>query len=289
MADVLYGADLGAVATDLAGNVKDETQLFTVYSDRQGANVFTLTRKVGANFTVGAGTAGVVTASSIGRILFYAQDTDATLWLKNGTNLWAVNPTSVADVVASRVAAALAGADAEHEVFDDRITALETKVNAPVTSTPARPWQMWRARLAAAKSTISGNYVSLNFTTTISTASVFSVNTNNDAVSVSVGGWYRLALRAGWSFNPTGVRSALILVNVGATSMDSATVPTSVAVEDDRAAVTGAATTAAASEDIFLTPGDSVLFVVRQTSGGLLDVNNGRHLTSASLEYLGAA
>ena len=287
MADVLYGADLGSVATDLYGNIYADLNL-TVYSDKQGSNVFTLTKKVGPNFGVGSGTGGVVQMDTLGRVMFYAQDTDSTLWIKNGPNYWAINPVSISELVQGRIAAALSGREMVTDSLEQRITSVEGKIGSLQTNT-ARSWQMWRGRMSALKTTTTLNYTSLTFASPITSPTTFGVNLNNDAVSVSLAGWYRVSLRAGFIPNAAGFRSTLIVLNSGATTLNSATVPTTITAEDDRPAATGIATTTSVSEDFYLLPSDSILFVVRQNSGGNLDVNNGRHLTSASLEYLGTA
>lgn len=287
MADILYGCDMGSVATDLAGNVKDG-QTFNVYSDSQGSNQFTAIRSVNSNFTVGTGTGGVVTSSSIGRVLFYAQDYDRTLWLKNGSNFWACNPVNQTDVTAARIASAVGDRTDVTDALGQRLTTAETNITN-LQNQGAQSWQMWRGRMTAPKTTTSGNYVSLNMAGQITNPSKFAVNFTTDAVSVTLAGWYRVNLRAGWAFNPTGYRTVMVCLNLGFNSLDSASAPSSITTQDTRTGVTGAVTCAAAYEDMYLTPSDSLLFVVNQNSGGNLDVNNGRHLTSASLGYLGAA
>lgn len=287
MADVLYGTDMGSVATDLAGNVKDG-QAFNVYSDNQGANQFTATKAVASNFTVGSGTGGVVTSSTIGRVLFYAQDYDRTLWLKNGTNFWACNPVNQTDVTAARIAAAVDNRTDVTDALGNRLNTAESNITA-LQNAGAQKYQMWRGRMTAPKTTTTGNYVSLNMAGQITNPSTFNATINGDAVSVSLAGWYRIVFRAGFAPNPTGFRTAMVCINSGTTTLDSASAPTPINIEDDRAPATGIVSSVAVVEDFYLAATDSVLFVVRQNSGGNLDVNNGRHLTSASLGYLGAA
>jgi parallel beta-helix repeat protein len=91
---ILYGYDPTTVAQDAAGNV-DATAAATVHTAYAGSSPYTATKSV--NPVTGledADTAGVVTADSLGRLGFFAQDYTSTLYLRQGSNSWPINPTN---------------------------------------------------------------------------------------------------------------------------------------------------------------------------------------------------
>lgn len=93
MADNLYGYTAADVAVDAAGNAIPD-QVGWLYTAAVGGVQFTATKAANADLTVGASTAGIVTADASGRVVFYATDTTQTLWIDwFGGERWPVGVT----------------------------------------------------------------------------------------------------------------------------------------------------------------------------------------------------
>lgn len=121
MADNLYGFTAADVTVDVAGNVLPDREA-VCYTAFQGGDIFTDTKAVNPDLSVGSTTGGVVTADSEGRVRFFAADTYETLWLDWGTGTrWPVNPLSYAAALEAGLEAAT---DAVPGLVADEVAAL---------------------------------------------------------------------------------------------------------------------------------------------------------------------
>ena len=133
MTDTLYGLTASDVAADATGNILPGRQA-VIYTAPYAGQIFAGTKDVGPDYTPGAGTGGIITTDSNGRVMFFATNTTATLWLDWGDGTrWPVNPTRLDDIIERRVQEAN---ESQIELLDRLQAAVEELEGSKASSLP---------------------------------------------------------------------------------------------------------------------------------------------------------
>ena len=147
----------------------------------------------------------------------------------------------------------------------------------------------WKGILSAGKTTTSGQYTSLTFTSA-SDDEILAVTATSDSISSNTAGVFELSIRA-WvsTVDSTGVRQLMVIKNPSANSVASSTNVTGTIIAHYDSDAEGDASPSMIVHEprIRLLTTDKLLVVVYQNSGSTLTVSDSAWRTAFSLVYIG--